>query len=117
LEAASSVGSKRIVSWRFAPSVAQPIGIPARSVSRDHFQPDLPRSTGFGPGPFTAPGSFVLGAIDGGFGQVESDDLVVGAESFLDNGGEHAGCFLLVSPGSQRGVRDGLADELLRVDP
>jgi len=36
---------------RFAPSIAQPIGMPARSVRIDHFQPSLPRSVGFLPVP------------------------------------------------------------------
>ena len=48
---ASSVGSSRTQSLRFAQAISQPIGMPLWSVATDHFQPDLPRSVGFGPVP------------------------------------------------------------------
>jgi hypothetical protein len=46
---ASNVAASNTQSLRFAPACSQPIGIPLRSVAIDHFQPHLPRSTGFGP--------------------------------------------------------------------
>ena len=45
----SSVGFRSLQSWRFAPSMAMPMGTPAPSVWIDRFVPDLPRSVGFGP--------------------------------------------------------------------
>ncbi len=48
---ASTLGWNRMLSWRSAPFVAQPIGMPLRSTARDHFGPDLARSQGFFPVP------------------------------------------------------------------
>ena len=48
---APRVGSNRMLSWRLAPSMAQPTGIPARSVASDHLNPSLARSQGFFPVP------------------------------------------------------------------
>jgi len=49
------------LSWRLAPLVAQPIGMPARSVRVDHFQPSFP-SAGFLP--FLAPPVPCAGAVE-----------------------------------------------------
>ena len=40
-----------VLVWRFAPSMAHPMGMPWRSDATDHFQPSLARSVGFGPVP------------------------------------------------------------------
>src|SRR5262245_8022407 len=37
------------MSWRLAPSIVTPIGLPCPSVSRLRFAPSLPRSVGFRP--------------------------------------------------------------------
>ena len=47
----SNVGSSSIESWRLAPSTAQPMGMPCRSVRTDHFHPSLALSVGFLPVP------------------------------------------------------------------
>lgn len=38
------VGGNSKQSLRLAPAIAQPTGMPLRSVAIDHFQPHLPRS-------------------------------------------------------------------------
>jgi hypothetical protein len=38
-------------SWRSAPSLVQPMGMPQVSVAIEHFQPNFPRSTGLFPVP------------------------------------------------------------------
>jgi hypothetical protein len=42
-------GSKPWLSWRLAPEIPIDIGSPFRSVTRWIFDPNLPRSVGFGP--------------------------------------------------------------------
>ena len=50
-------GAHKVRSWRFAPSVAQRTGMPARSHSSDHFRPRLSRSVGLGPVPGSPQGA------------------------------------------------------------
>jgi len=94
-------------SLRLAPSTTQPIGIPYRSVAIDHFQPVLARSVGLGPVPSAPQGGFVQAGVDGGFGQVQADDLVVAGERFFDRLGEHAGLEPFGAPVAQGGLACG----------
>ena len=45
----STVARTSFMSWRWAPSTANPTGIPWASVNRLRLTPDLPRSVGLGP--------------------------------------------------------------------
>jgi len=59
----------------------------------------------------------VLGAVNGGLGEIETDDLVVGAEGLVDQLVEHPDRFPLVPAGPQGGVGDCPSDQSLGVDP
>jgi hypothetical protein len=112
----SMVGSNSTVSWRLAPSVAQPSGMPLRSVNSDRFQPDLPLSVGFGSVPSPPEGAFSL-LPSTAFAQVELDDPVVGGQRLRVERLEHPGREPLVAAPAQGRVRHPVADEALSLDP
>src|SRR5665811_22743 len=70
---ACKVGSSRMESLRFAPSMTQPMGI-GEQVGRDRpFPPDLGSVRGVGAGPFTTARGFVQAAVDGVFDELVED--------------------------------------------
>src|SRR5450759_4935350 len=98
---ACRVGSSRMESPRFAPSMTQPMGI-GELVGRDRpFPADLGSVGGVGAGPFTTAWGFVQAAVDGDLGQVQADDLVVAGDGFFDELVEHPGGEPFGAPGAQ----------------
>lgn len=97
------------MSWRLAPSIAQPNGIPSAPAMIDHFQPERPRSVGFRACCLSAVGRLVLRAVQAHLGQVELDDAVIGGQGLGGGRVEHTGGDPLVSARSQRCVRDAPA--------
>src|SRR5664279_1902796 len=101
---ACRVGSSRMESLRFAPSMTQPIGI-GEQVGRDRpLPPDLGSVGGVGAGPFTTARGFVQAAVDGDLGQVQADDLVVAVDGFFDELVEDPGGQPFCAPGAQGGL-------------
>src|SRR5665811_1131252 len=88
---ACRVGSSRMESLRFAPSMTPPLGIPSRSVATDHFQPILARAVGLGPVPSPPHG-------------VQADDPVVAGDGFFDELVGHPGGQPFGAPGAQGGL-------------
>lgn len=91
-------------SWRLAPSIAQPIGMPFRSASTDHFQASLASVRRVLSGLLTTGRCPVLAAVEGCVGGVEAPDAVAGGECFGCNGFMDSGLDPLVAPGAHRRV-------------
>src|SRR5665811_850454 len=102
---ACKVGSSRMESPRFAPSMTQPMGI-GEQVGRDRPLPaDLGSVGGVGAGPFTRRTRLCAGwastaTSDGSRG----DDLVVAGDGFFDELVEHPGGQPFGAPGAQGGL-------------
>ena len=78
--------------------------MPWASVAMDHFQPILARSVGFLPVPSPPHGALCDGPVECDFGEIETDDAVIGMQGVLAQGVEHAGRDPFVATGPQRRV-------------
>ena len=111
------VGVNRTLSWRLAPLVAQPIGIPARSVRIDHFQPKFPPVRRVLARPFAPTRCLVLGAVERDVGEIETDALVVGTDGLVNQAIEDPCLLPLVPPCPQRRIGDLAVDQLFGIHP
>ena len=98
-------GSKRVWSQRFAPSAAQPTGMPARSHSRYHFQPDSPRSVGFLPVPGPPLGALCAEPSTATSARSRPTMRSLGSDGLVRQFVEHAGFDPFVAARPQRRVR------------
>src|SRR5450759_425132 len=86
---ACKVGSSRMESPRFAPSMTQPMGAPNRSVATDHFHPILALSVGLGPVASPPHGALCRLPSTATSDRSRDDDLVVAGDGFFDELVEH----------------------------
>src|SRR5450759_5204947 len=101
---ACRVGSSRMESLRFAPSMTQPMGIPNRSVATDHFHPILALSVGLGPVPSPPHGALCRLPSTATSDRSRGDDPVVAVDGFFDELVKHLGGQPFGAPGAQRGL-------------
>lgn len=87
------VASTSLLSCRFAPSIARPIGTPEASVRTLRLTPSLARSVGLGPTFFPAQRSLGYGSVHRLPGPVDSFAFIVllqpGRPEFLEDSGRH----------------------------
>src|ERR1035437_9735243 len=101
---ACKVGSSRMLSPRFAPSMTQPMGIPNRSVATDHFHPILARSEGLRPVHSPPHGALCRLPSTATSDRSRGDDLVVAGDGFFDELVEDPGGEPFGAPGAQGGL-------------
>ena len=97
--------------------MAHPIGMPRASVAIDHFHPNFGAVCRVLSRPFPTAGCLVQGTVECHFGEVETDDAVVGVQGMLAQRVEYARSDPFVTASSQRRVRDPVFENRLDADP
>ena len=86
----SRVGASKGESCRLAGATCTPTGMPCPSTMTERLVPCLPRSTGEGPAAWPPQGALTMQPSNAQVLQPQADDLVIGIQGRLLQGGEHS---------------------------